>query len=77
MHSCGALDTLEGSLDKTATAMKQGHNRMVRFENFRKAVEEDERWREVVTFHTFDSIGHDAVSAYADPFFVNYVTGKK
>ena len=77
MHGCGALDTLEGSLDKTATAMKQGYNRMVRFENFRKAVEEDERWREVVTFHTFDSIGHDAVSAYADPFFVNYVTGKK
>ena len=77
LHACGALDTLERSLDKTATAMKQGHNRMVRFENFRKAVESDERWREVVTFHTFASIGHDAVAAYADPFFVNYVTGRE
>lgn len=75
MHGCGALDTLEKHLDRTAAAMKQGNNRMERYENFRKAVEQDEQWSKMVTFHTFKSIGHDAISAYADPFFVNYVTG--
>ena len=77
MHACGALDTLEKSLDKTATAMKQGHNRYVRFENFRKEVEQDDEWSKMVTFYTFDSIGHEAIKAYADPFFVNYVTGQE
>lgn len=77
MHACGALDTLEKSLDKTATAMKQGRNRLVRFENFRKEVEQDDEWSKMVTFYTFDSIGHEAIKAYADPFFVNYVTGQE
>ena len=76
LHACGALDTLEKSLDKTATAMKQGHNRYVRFKNFCKVVEADERWREVVTFHTIDSISHQAIKAYADPTVVNYILGE-
>ena len=76
LHACGALDTLEKNLDKTATAMKQGHNRYVRFQNFCKVVEADERWREVVTFHTIDSIAHEAIKAYADPTVVNYILGE-
>lgn len=76
LHACGALDTLEASLDMTATAMKQGENRYVRFKNFRRLVNIDTRWSSVTTFHTFDSIGHASVSAYADPFFVEYVVGE-
>ena len=76
LHACGALDTLEESLDRTATAMKQGNNRYVRFENFQTLVKSDSCWNAVTTFHTFESIGHSATSAYADPFFVQYVTGK-
>ena len=76
LHACGALDTLEESLDRTATAMKQGHNRYVRFMNFHEMVSQDARWSEVTTFHTFDSIGHAASLAYEDPFFVRYVKGE-
>lgn len=76
LHACGALDTLEESLDMTATAMKQGNNRYIRFQNFCDLVSKDARWSSVVTFHTFDSIGHAAVSAYGDPFFVDYVLGE-
>lgn len=76
LHACGALDTLEESLDRTATAMKQGGNRYVRFQNFKALVENDSCWRALTTFHTFESIGHSAVSAYADPFFVQYITGE-
>ena len=72
-HGCGELDTLEESLDRTATAMKQGKNRLVRFENFRRAVNEDSEWSASVVFHTFSNIGHDAIKAYADPVFVKYV----
>ena len=74
LHACGALDTLEESLDRTASAMKQGHNRYVRFMNFCELVSRDPRWKEATIFHTFDDIGHSAVSAYADPFFVKYIT---
>lgn len=77
LHACGALDTLEKSLDKTPYAMKQGKNRMERFENFRAAVSEDERWRESVVFYTFEGIGHEAVKAYADPYFVSYIRGEE
>ncbi len=76
LHACGALDTLEESLDRTATAMKQGNNRYVRFENFQALVKSDSCWNASTTFHTFESIGHAATSAYADPFFVQYITGK-
>lgn len=76
LHACGALDTLEESLDRTATAMKQGNNRYVRFENFQALVKSDSCWNAVTTFHTFESIGHAATSAYADPFFVQYIIGK-
>ncbi len=76
LHACGALDTLEESLDRTPTAMKQGNNRYLRFQNFKALVESDSCWNELTTFHTFESIGHSAVSAYADPFFVQYITGK-
>ena len=72
-HGCGELDTLEKSLDKTPYAMKQGKNRMERFENFRRAVNEDSEWSASVVFHTFSNIGHDAIKAYADPVFVKYV----
>ena len=72
-HGCGALDTLEKSLDKTPYAMKQGKNRMERFENFRCAVNEDSEWSALVVFHTFSNIGHEATKAYADPVFVKYV----
>jgi hypothetical protein len=72
-HGCGELDTLEESLDRTATAMKQGTNRLVRFENFRRAVNEDSEWSASVVFHTFSNIGHEATKAYADPVFVKYV----
>jgi hypothetical protein len=74
LHACGALDTLEESLDRTASAMSQGHNRYVRFMNFCELVSKDPRWKEATIFHTFDDIGHSAVSAYADPFFVKYIT---
>ena len=73
LHACGAKDTLEESLDKTATAMKQGYNRYVRFLNFREVVGQDEQWKASTVFHTFEDLGHDAVSAYADPFFVKYI----
>lgn len=76
LHACGALDTLEESLDRTATAMKQGNNRYVRFQNFKALVESDSCWNASTTFHTFESIGHSAVSAYADLFFVQYITGE-
>ena len=72
-HGCGELDTLEKSLDKTPYAMKQGKNRMERFENFRRAVNEDSEWSASVVFHTFSNIGHEATKAYADPVFVKYV----
>lgn len=75
LHACGELDTLEKSLDKTPFAMKQGKNRLVRFENFCKAVSEDARWRESTVFHTFEGIGHEATKAYADPYFVDYIRG--
>jgi hypothetical protein len=73
LHGCGALDVLEKSLDKTPPAMKQGNNRYVRYQNFKALVESDSRWAAVTVFHTFDSIGHEAVKAYADPIFVEYV----
>lgn len=76
LHGCGLLDTLEKDLDMTPLAMKQGHNRYVRFENFKELVRKDPRWSEVTTFHTFEDIGHQAQKAYADPFFVEYVMGK-
>ena len=72
-HACGKLDTLEKSLDKTPWAMKQGTNRFTRFQNFRQYVSQDTEWSSVTTFHVFDSIGHSAVSAYADPVFVDYI----
>ena len=76
LHACGALDTLEANLDRTATAMKQGVNRYVRFMNFRDMVGRDERWNSVVQFYVFDGFGHSAKSAYAHPFFVEYVIGE-
>ena len=76
LHGCGLLDTLGRDLDMTPLAMKQGHNRYVRFENFKELVRKDPRWSEVTTFHTFEDIGHQAQKAYADPFFVEYVMGK-
>lgn len=76
LHGCGLLDTLERDLDMTPLAMKQGHNRYVRFENFKELVRKDPRWSEVTTFHTFEDIGHQAQKAYEDPFFVEYVMGK-
>ena len=76
LHACGALDVKEASLDKTPSAMRQGVNRYVRFENFKELVSKDSRWSAVTTFHTFDSISHQAAAAYADPFFVKYVMGK-
>ena len=76
LHGCGVLDTLEKDLDMTPLAMKQGHNRYVRFENFKELVSKDPRWNEVVTFHSFEGIGHESQKAYADPFFVKYVLGE-
>ena len=76
LRGCGLLDTLGRDLDMTPLAMKQGHNRYVRFENFKELVRKDPRWSEVTTFHTFEDIGHQAQKAYADPFFVEYVMGK-
>ena len=76
LHACGALDITEKSLDKTASAMRQGVNRYVRFQNFKEYVGKDPRWSAVTTFYTFDSIGHTAASAYVDPFFVKYVKGE-
>ena len=73
LHGCGSLDVGEGSLDKTPPAMKQGENRFVRYLNFKAMVEKDEKWAEKVVFHTFDSIAHKAIKAYADPVFVEYV----
>lgn len=76
MHGCGSIDTLEKSLDKTVSAMKQGENRYKRFLNFRDLVSRDSLWNASVTFHTFDSIGHAAVSAYVDPVFLDYILGE-
>ena len=75
MHGCGSIDTLEKSLDKTVSAMRQGENRYKRFLKFRDLVSQDSLWNSSVTFHTFDSIGHAAVSAYVDPVFINYILG--
>ena len=75
MHGCGSIDTLEKSLDKTVSAMRQGENRYKRVLNFRDLVSQDSLWNASVTFHTFDSIGHAAVSAYIDPVFINYILG--
>lgn len=77
LHGCGALDVREGSLDKTPPAMQQGENRFARYQNFKAVVEQDPRWAEVALFHTFDSLGHESLKAYADPFFVEYVKGDK
>lgn len=76
LHGCGVLDTLEKDLDMTPLAMKQGHNRYVRFENFKELVSKDPRWNEVVTFHSFEGIGHESQKAYTDPFFIKYVLGE-
>lgn len=73
LHGCGALDVGEKSLDKTPSAMKQGENRYMRYQNFKALVESDARWAEKAVFHTFESIAHEASKAYADPFFVKYV----
>lgn len=74
LHACGDADTLEKALDKTASAMKQGENRYVRFLNFQALVNSDPRWKSVTTFHTFKDIGHKSTAAYADPVFIKYVT---
>ena len=74
LHACGSEDTHEKSLDRTATAMRQGENRYVRFQNFRTRVESDARWAAATLFHTFEGLSHRAAGAYADPFFVEYVT---
>lgn len=76
LHGCGLLDTLSESLDQTSFAMKQGENRYVRFQNFQNTVNQDPEWKAQVTFYTFETIGHEAVKAYADPFFVNYIKGE-
>ena len=73
MHGCGSADTLEKSLDKTVSAMRQGENRYVRFLNFRNLVGRDSLWNSSASFHVFESVGHSAVTAYADPVFVEYV----
>ena len=75
LHACGSEDTNEKSLDRTATAMRQGENRYVRFQNFKALVSRDARWSEVTTFHTFEGLSHRAVGAYSDPFFVSYILG--
>ena len=74
LHACGDADVLEKALDKTASAMKQGENRYVRFLNFQALVNSDPRWKSVATFHTFANIGHKSIAAYADPVFIKYVT---
>jgi hypothetical protein len=76
LHGCGLLDTLSESLDQTSFAMKQGENRYIRFQNFQNTVNQDPEWKAQVTFYTFETIGHEAVKAYADPFFVNYIKGE-
>lgn len=73
LHACGQADTLEKSLDKTPPAMKQGKNRFERFLNFQEVVSLDSAWYASTSFHVFDSLGHSASSAYASPFFVNYI----
>lgn len=74
LHACGDADTAEKSLDKTASAMKQGVNRYVRFQNFKELVSKDPRWSEVTTFHTLANLGHKATAAYADPAVIKYIT---
>ena len=76
MHGCGSADTLEKSLDKTVSAMRQGENRYVRFLNFRNLVGRDSLWNSSASFHVFESVGHSAVTAYADSVFVEYVCGE-
>ena len=71
--ACGNLDTLEKSLDKTPAAMKQGRNRYARFLNLKETVRQDSRWNSVVTFHVFDSLGHNSAGGYSDPAFVRFV----
>ena len=76
MHGCGSADTLEKSLDKTVSAMRQGENRYVRFLNFRALVSRDSLWKAATSFHVFESVGHSAVTAYTDSVFVDYVYGE-
>lgn len=76
LHACGSADILEKDLDQTPSAMAQGCNRYVRFENFQKLVNSDPQWREVVTFHTFEGVAHQSLKTYVDPVFVNYVKGE-
>ncbi len=77
LYGCGALDTREGSLDKTPPAMKQGANRIERYRNFKALVEKDPHRAAVTVFHTFDSLAHESLKTYTDPFFVEYVKGDK
>lgn len=74
LHACGDADVLEKSLDKTPSAMLQGENRYVRFQNFQSLVEQDPRWKSVTTFHTLPNLGHKASLAYQDPVVVKYIT---
>ena len=74
LHACGGADTLSKNLDRTPSAMAQGCNRLVRFENFRKTVESDSLWNSVSTFHIFESIGHKAAKVYTDSFFIEHIT---
>ena len=72
-YACGLRDTLERDLDKTPPAMRQGKNRYVRFLNFKSMVESDSVWKANSTFHVFETLGHQAYAAYADPSFLDYV----
>ena len=76
LHACGSADIREKDLDQTPSAMAQGCNRYVRFENFQKLVNSDPQWREVASFHTFEGVAHESLKAYVDPAFVNFVKGE-
>lgn len=55
--------------------MKQGENRFARYQNLKAQVEKDTHRSKVTVFHTFDSIAHESLKAYTDPFFVEYIRG--
>ena len=75
-RGCGSADTKgrpQTALDITPCAVRQGENRYARFKSFERYLEKYPDWKRMVSFHTFEGLGHDECRAYPDPALLDFV----
>lgn len=72
-YACGELDSVNGSTDRRAPAMLQGAGRIERLYHLQEHIHLYPDWERMSTFHVIPGIAHNAVKAYKDPVFLNFV----